>query len=47
MAEGDIREDTEEAAGFIQPVWVEVGENVLQGYLQRENGVMRRHGRQS
>ena len=38
-AEEDIREDTEEAAGFAQPVWAEVGENVLRGYLQRENSM--------
>ena len=34
-AEGGIREDTEEAAGCVQPVWAEADEEVLVGYLQR------------
>ena len=35
MASGN----TEEAANRVGPVWAEVGENVLQGYLQRENSL--------
>lgn len=32
-------EDAKETAGRVQPVWAEVGENVLRGYLQRENSL--------
>ena len=31
--------DAKETAGRVRPVWAEVGEDVLQGYLQRENSM--------
>ena len=31
--------DVEEAASRVRPVWAEVGEDVLRGYLQRENSM--------
>ena len=39
MVEGAASGDVEEAAGHVQPVWAEVGENVWRGYLQRKNSV--------
>ena len=39
LAEGAASGDIEEAAAMCKPVWAEVGENVLQGYLQRENSL--------
>ena len=29
--------DAKETAGRVRPVWAEVGEDVLRGYLQKEN----------
>ena len=34
--EGAASRDAGETAGRVRPVWTEVGENVLQGYLQRK-----------
>ena len=39
LVEGAASGDVEEAAGHVQPVWAEVGENVWRGYLQRKNSV--------
>ena len=37
--EGAASGDVEEAASRVRPVWAEVGEDVLRGYLQRENSM--------
>ena len=44
---GSSREDAEEAVGCAGPVWAEVSEDILRGYLQREKVVTRRHRMQS
>ena len=37
--EGAASGDVEEAASRVRPVWAEVGEDVLRGYLQWENSM--------
>ena len=39
LTEGTASGDAGEVAGHVGPVWAEVGENVLRGYLQRENSM--------
>ena len=39
MSGGVASEDVREITGRVRPVWTEVGENVLRGYLQRENSM--------
>ena len=39
LAEGAASGSTKEAAGRVRSVWVEAGEVVLQGYLQRKNSL--------
>lgn len=37
--EGAASGDVEEVVGYVRPVWAEVDEGVLRGYLQRENSL--------
>ena len=37
--EGTASGDARETAGRVRPVWTEVSEDVLRGYLQRENSL--------
>ena len=39
LAERSASVDIEEVTGLVRPVWAEVGEDVLRGYLQRENSM--------
>ena len=41
LAERSASGDIEEVTGLVRPVWAEVGEDVLRGYLQRENSMGR------
>lgn len=39
LMEGAASGDVEETAGRVRPVWTEVNEDVLRGYLQRKNSM--------